>query len=41
MFVFPTEVDKDGVKANLKNGILSIVFPKAPADTAKKIRIAL
>jgi len=38
-FTFQTRVDKDGVKANLKNGILSIAIPKAPADTAKKIRI--
>jgi HSP20 family molecular chaperone IbpA len=39
-FTFPGRVDRDGVKANLKNGILSIIIPRAPADTAKKIRIA-
>jgi HSP20 family protein len=39
MFTFPTKVDQDGVKANLKNGILSIVVPKAPVSTPKKIRI--
>jgi HSP20 family molecular chaperone IbpA len=39
-FTFPARVDQDGVKANLKNGILSIIIPKAPADTAKKIRVA-
>jgi len=39
-FTFPTRVNQDDVKANLKNGILSIIIPNAPADTAKKIRIA-
>jgi HSP20 family molecular chaperone IbpA len=39
MFTFQTKVDQDGVKANLKNGILSIVIPKAPVSTPKKIRI--
>jgi len=28
-FTFPGKVDQDGVKANLKNGILNIVVPKA------------
>ncbi|KAN0086685.1 heat shock protein Hsp30-like [Elaphomyces granulatus] len=28
-FTFPQKVDQDGVKASLKNGILSIVVPKA------------
>ena len=39
-FTFPARVDQDGVKANLKNGILSIIIPKAPVHPAKKIRIA-
>jgi len=38
-FTFPVRVDQDGVKANMKNGVLSIVIPKAPVDKAKKIRI--
>jgi HSP20 family molecular chaperone IbpA len=38
-FSFPTRVDQDAVKANLKNGILSIVVPKAAAPTAKKITV--
>ena len=37
-FTFPAKVDQDGVKASLKNGILSIVVPKA-IHTAKKIMI--
>jgi HSP20 family molecular chaperone IbpA len=38
-FTFPTRVDHDGVKASLKNGILSIVVPKAQAPKARKIEI--
>ena len=40
MFTFPVRVNQDDVKANLKNGILSIIVPKAPADAARKIIIA-
>ncbi|OCL08940.1 HSP20-like chaperone [Glonium stellatum] len=38
-FSFPTRVDQDGVKASLKNGILSIVVPKAQAPKPRKINI--
>ncbi|KAI9861171.1 MAG: hypothetical protein M1824_002669 [Vezdaea acicularis] len=38
-FGFPTRVDQDAVKANLKNGILHVVVPKAAAHQAKKITI--
>jgi HSP20 family molecular chaperone IbpA len=38
-FTFPTRVDQDNVKANLKNGILSVVVPKAAAPTLKKITV--
>lgn len=38
-FNFPQRVNQDAVRANLKDGILSIVVPKAPAHTAKKIRV--
>ncbi|PYH89987.1 30kD heat shock protein [Aspergillus ellipticus CBS 707.79] len=38
-FSFPTRVDQDGVKASLKNGILSLLVPKAAAPVAKKITI--
>lgn len=38
-FSFPGRVDQDAVKANLKNGILSITVPKATARAAKKITI--
>lgn len=38
-FSFPTRVDQDNVKASLKDGILSIVVPKAQAPTSRKINI--
>ncbi|KAJ5119206.1 hypothetical protein N7448_010912 [Penicillium atrosanguineum] len=39
IFSFPTRVDQDAVKANLKNGILSVVVPKAIASPTKKITV--
>ncbi|EME41985.1 hypothetical protein DOTSEDRAFT_132887 [Dothistroma septosporum NZE10] len=38
-FSFPTRVDQEAVKASLKDGILSIVVPKAQAPTSKRINI--
>ena len=38
-FSFPTRVDQDAVKASLKNGILSVVVPKAKTQQPKKIAI--
>ncbi|KAF2090654.1 HSP20-like chaperone [Saccharata proteae CBS 121410] len=38
-FSFPTRVDQDNVRASLKDGILSIVVPKAQAPKARKIAI--
>ncbi|PSN65598.1 heat shock protein-like protein 30 [Corynespora cassiicola Philippines] len=38
-FNFPAPVDQDAVKASLKNGILSIVVPKAKAPQPRKINI--
>lgn len=38
-FSFPATIDQDGVKASLKNGILSIVVPKAKAAQPRKINI--
>lgn len=38
-FSFPQRVDQDAVKASLKNGILSIVVPKAKAPEPRKINI--
>ncbi len=36
-FTFPSRVDQDAVKANLKNGILSVIVPKAAAHEGKRI----
>ncbi|KAF2178514.1 HSP20-like chaperone [Zopfia rhizophila CBS 207.26] len=38
-FTFPAHVDQDAVKASLKNGILSIVVPKAKAPQPRKVNI--
>jgi len=38
-FQFPANVDQDNVKANLKNGILEIIVPKAKAREPRKITI--
>ncbi|KAF2239071.1 30 kDa heat shock protein [Viridothelium virens] len=38
-FSFPNRVDQDAVKANLKDGVLTIVVPKAKAPTPRKINI--
>jgi HSP20 family molecular chaperone IbpA len=38
-FAFPARIDQEAVKASLKNGILSIVVPKAKAPQPRKINI--
>lgn len=38
-FSFPSRVDQDSVKANLKNGILSVTIPKATSHQAKRIPV--
>jgi len=38
-FSFPTRVDQDNVKASLKNGVLTIIVPKAKAPQPRKINI--
>lgn len=38
-FNFPGRIDQDAVKANLKNGILSILIPKATVAAVKKITV--
>jgi HSP20 family protein len=39
-FSFPVRVDQDNVRASMKNGILSIVVPKAKKVEGRKITIA-
>jgi len=38
-FTFPVRVDQDGVKASMKNGILSVIVPKAKKTESRKITI--
>lgn len=38
-FSFPARVDQEAVKASLKNGILSIIVPKAQAQKPRRINI--
>lgn len=38
-FTFPVRVDQEGVKASMKNGILSVVVPKAKRVEGRKIVI--
>lgn len=38
-FTFPSLVDQNAVKASLKNGILSVVVPKATHHEAKRIMV--
>lgn len=38
-FAFPGKIDQDSVTASLKNGILSVVVPKAVAKEPRKITI--
>ncbi|KAI6247079.1 heat shock protein [Erysiphe necator] len=38
-FGFPVPVDQDAVKASMKNGILSVIVPKAKKQENKKITI--
>ena len=37
--ILPVEVDTDGVKATMKNGILKVVLPKLTGAKTKKIKI--
>lgn len=39
-FNFPGNVDQDGVQASMKNGILSVVVPKATKHKGRKIQIS-
>jgi len=38
-FSFPARVNQEAVRASLKNGILNIVVPKAPAPESRRINI--
>lgn len=38
-FTLPSNVDPNNIEANLKDGMLKLVMPKAPAEEAKKIPV--
>jgi len=38
-FAFPSPVDQDAVKASLKNGILSVLVPKAKVKEPRRVKI--
>jgi HSP20 family molecular chaperone IbpA len=38
-FAFPSRINQDDVKASLKNGILSIMVPKAQSPQSRKVNI--
>ena len=38
-FTLSDEVDVDGIEANMKDGVLRIVLPKAKEDQTKKIEV--
>jgi hypothetical protein len=40
-FTFPSKVDQDGVKASLRNGILSVLVPKAKAQAPNATKITI
>jgi len=40
MFSFPDRVDQDGVSANLKDGILTVVIPKSKKHETRRIAVA-
>lgn len=40
-FALPIEVDGDKVRADFKDGVLSVVLPKAPAATPKMIDVKI
>jgi HSP20 family protein len=38
-FALPNEIDKDGISANMKNGVLKLVLPKSAAAKLRKIPV--
>lgn len=38
-FALPSKVNKDGVRASTKNGVLTIILPKVAAESRKKIEV--
>jgi HSP20 family protein len=38
-FTLPNEIDKDGITATMKNGVLRLVLPKSDQSKLKKIEV--
>jgi HSP20 family protein len=38
-FALPNEIDKDGISASMKNGVLKLVMPKSAAAQLRKITV--
>lgn len=39
VFLLSEEVDRDGIQATVKNGVLKLVLPKSPTARARKITV--
>ncbi len=39
VFILSEEVDRDGIQATVKNGVLKLVLPKSPKSMARKITV--
>lgn len=39
VFLLSDEVDRDGIQAKVKNGVLKLVLPKSPTARARKIAV--
>jgi len=39
VFLLSEEVDRDGIEATVKNGVLKLVLPKSPKAMARKIAV--
>ena len=39
-FTLPNEIDRDGIQATMKDGILKLTLPKAKQAVAKKVTVA-
>ncbi len=37
VFTISSEIDRDGIEATLKNGVLRVTLPKAPQETTHKV----
>ncbi len=39
IFALTEEIDRDGIEATVKNGVLKLVLPKSPKSMARKITV--